>query len=475
VAASSSAWAAPPLRLPTFPLVEIPWEVRFSDVTRAVVQHLLAQRHAGGSDAGRAQFMSVVLDGRGFRGVAAVLDAALSRAVVILDHEFRPQAFGHKALVSLGDSGVTDCRRAGDELSQEDVDQLGLLFSEESPGPVPELVPLGLGPGLGLAVTARSRVVAYLHAFEYGDSNAGAPDLDAMRLREAAEAVAMESVRRQAAAEAEARIRGHFLWGLATGSIDPMSDVANEASLLGYSPRAHYHVALLDVSEGDPAAVERRLLREGQHRQLRVHSARQGSRVLLLIGAVTDGESPAPDPMDRLLRVGGADSKSGATVAAGMALGCWQLTELATAYHDAERTLRVAQTVHGAHAIASANDLGPFLLLSRVAEDQQAREIARHALQPLLDYSRKRSPRLAETLDVYFEEDGNVSRTAKRLYLSRHSLLYRLEMIERLTGFSVRNRYDRLLLELSLTLLRLGVLETPTLSAPRPGVSPIAR
>ena len=40
-----------------FPLIEIPWELRFSDITRAIVERLLAQRHAQrDADADRARF-----------------------------------------------------------------------------------------------------------------------------------------------------------------------------------------------------------------------------------------------------------------------------------------------------------------------------------------------------------------------------------------------------------------------------------
>lgn len=438
-----------------FPLIEIPWEVRFSDVTRAVVQRLLAQRFGADADTGRARFTSVVLDGLGFRGIADVLDSMLQRGVVILDSEFRPQAFGRKAVALLGEAGVTACRRAGDVLGQDEAEEVARLFSDEAPRRLHELEPLGLGPGLGLGVTARSRVVAYVYALDLEEPpSASGDEFDAIPLTEASEALAMESVRRQAAAEAEARVRGHFLWGLATGSIDSRTDVARDAALLGYNARTDYHVALLELSEGDSAGAERRLLRQGLHHELLVHTARRGARVLFLIEAPDGSDELPPDLVEKLL--GGA--RDGEDVAIGIARGRRQLTDLPAAYREAERTLCVGRTVLGAGSIASATELAPFLMISTLAEDTQARDMALGALVPLMTYRGSRSLDLIDTLEAYLDEGGNVSRTARRLFLSRHSLLYRLQKIEHLSGYSLQNRHERFLLELSLSLLRFGVL-----------------
>lgn len=439
-----------------FPLIEIPWEVRFSDVTRTVVQRTLAQRLSENTDTGRARFTSVVLDGLGFQGIADMLDSMLQRGVVILDREFRPQAFGRKAVVLLGDAGVIACRAAGDVLGHEQAEELTLLFSDDNPRRLGALSALGLGPGLGLAVNARSQVAAHVYALDLEEAPRSSRDeFDALTLTEAAEALAMESLRCQAAAEAEARVRGHFLWGLATGSIDSRADVARDASLLGYNARAYYHVGVLELSNGESASTERRLLRQGLHHELTVRTARRGSTILFLIDASDGPDELSPDLVEQLLarrRFGGED------ITVGIAHGRWQLTELPAAYREAERTLRVGRTILGVNSTASATELGPFLMVSTLAEDAQARNMALAALRPLINYQRNRSLGLIDTLEAYLDENGNVSRTSRRLYVSRHSLLYRLEKIEHLTGFSLQNRHERFLLELSLSLLRFGVL-----------------
>ncbi len=444
-----------------FPLIEIPWELRFSDITKAIVERLSAERHAQrDEDADRARFTNLVLDGLGFRGIADALESMIPRRVLILDAEFRPQTFGTDAAAALGRDGVSACQQAGELLSQDQVDELGRLFPEETAQRIDGLPALGLGPGLALTVTARSRPVAHVYAFDSATAEPSSDDLDAVTIAQATEAVAMESVRRLAAADAEARVRGSFLWGLATGSIDPKSETAHEASLLGYPARTCYHVVLFDIDPGvEPVEVQRRLVRQALHRQIAVHTAVQGNRLLLLAGADKDSEELTAETVELLLGRRTADPVPTARVSAGVARGRWMLETLPDAYRECERTLAVSRAILGEHAVATAAQLGPFLMLSQLADDPQSRDMALAALRPLIAYDRKRSRGLLVTLETYLDEGCNASRTARRMFLSRHSLLYRVNKIEELTGCSLDDRNDRFLLELSLRLLRFGLLD----------------
>jgi DNA-binding PucR family transcriptional regulator len=97
-------------------------------------------------------------------------------------------------------------------------------------------------------------------------------------------------------------------------------------------------------------------------------------------------------------------------------------------------------------------DLAP--LLARLSHDRYARSVSASVLGPLLEYDRATGRNLLETLEVYLAESGNASAAARRLYLNRHSLLYRLRKIERLTGCSLEAGSDRFVLDLSVRVLR---------------------
>lgn len=442
-----------------FPLIEIPWGIRFADVTRATVDLILADRHGPlEAESGSGRFTHVVLDGLGFKGVADMLESVLPRAVVILDGDLRPQAFGRRAEALLGERGIAACRSAGENLTLDEAGELGRLFAAEAPRSVPGLGRLGLGPGLGMMVTAQGAVVAHVHAMEAGEGEPRISEFDALILSQAAEAVAMEAARRRAAAEAEARVRGHFLWGLASGSIGPDIDVATDASLLGYDARAEYHVGLLQSEERERVPeLERRLIRQAGSLGAQPHTARQGSQLLLLVEAGDRPEGVPPELLARL-RAWAADSQW-PDFSAGIARGGWRLGELASAYAQAKLTLNIGRALTGPGRVAEAAELAPFLMISHLADDPQAKETAITTLGALIDYDQRTGRGLLETLEAYLDEGGNASRTARRLFLSRHSLLYRIGKIEQLTGHSLESRDDRFVVELSLRLVRFGVLD----------------
>jgi hypothetical protein len=94
-----------------------------------------------------------------------------------------------------------------------------------------------------------------------------------------------------------------------------------------------------------------------------------------------------------------------------------------------------------------------------VVGPQQFAEVLRHhplsmatileTLRPLVDYDKTRRGQLVHTLEILLDEATNTSAAARALFLNRHSLLYRIKLIEELTGLSLKNPADRFQLEVS--------------------------
>jgi len=58
------------------------------------------------------------------------------------------------------------------------------------------------------------------------------------------------------------------------------------------------------------------------------------------------------------------------------------------------------------------------------------------------------------TLETFFALDCNVSETAKRLYIHRNTLLYRMDKFKQETGLDVRTFNDAVLVKLELLLYK---------------------
>ncbi|WP_299558023.1 PucR family transcriptional regulator [uncultured Mycolicibacterium sp.] len=100
-------------------------------------------------------------------------------------------------------------------------------------------------------------------------------------------------------------------------------------------------------------------------------------------------------------------------------------------------------------APAAAGPVSPTQFAEVLRQHPQFIAIVLQTLQPLIDYDRTRRGQLVRTLEVLFNEAMNISAAARGLYLNRHSLLYRIGLIEDLTGLSLKNPEHRFQLEVS--------------------------
>lgn len=249
-------------------------------------------------------------------------------------------------------------------------------------------------------------------------------------------------------AEAEARVYGDFLWELASGELDrPV--LAAKATLLGYPLGERYHVLLAHCAENEPVLDE--LVRQVQRRGAtgKLLASHRGDLALVLIPAAAP---PLPHPAALAERV--AQQLPPQAVSWGVAEGTFELLDLADGVRQARRVLDVGRALRGPGHVVAAGGLEPFLMLGGLAVDPGARQMAQALLAPLLRHD---GGDLLRTLEVYLEENGNTSSAARRLFLNRHSLMYRLRKIESLTGRDLASHEDRFALEMSVRLHRLYI------------------
>ncbi|MCR5666890.1 MAG: PucR family transcriptional regulator ligand-binding domain-containing protein [Eubacterium sp.] len=71
-------------------------------------------------------------------------------------------------------------------------------------------------------------------------------------------------------------------------------------------------------------------------------------------------------------------------------------------------------------------------------------------LQTLIKKDRESNTAYVQTLRILLLESGNVSKAAKRLFIHRHTLLNRMEVIHDLTGFHYEDYYERLSFQIAL-------------------------
>jgi sugar diacid utilization regulator len=100
------------------------------------------------------------------------------------------------------------------------------------------------------------------------------------------------------------------------------------------------------------------------------------------------------------------------------------------------------------------------LLLPAVSEDPtELQGFFDETVAPLVGYDEQYETELVRTLETFLDSDGNVARTAEKLFTHRHTVRYRLERVRELTTLDVSSTDGRERLSLGLKAMRvLGIV-----------------
>lgn len=126
------------------------------------------------------------------------------------------------------------------------------------------------------------------------------------------------------------------------------------------------------------------------------------------------------------------------------------LDAVITSYHQALLAARAALLLPSIGDLARWGELGPYELLLKLPVDDL---LSASPVPALAAVEREDSHHvLIDTLTKFFDNGGNIARTAESLSIHRATLYQRLKRLEQITGCSFDNGDDRLMLHLGLKL-----------------------
>jgi PucR family transcriptional regulator, purine catabolism regulatory protein len=126
-------------------------------------------------------------------------------------------------------------------------------------------------------------------------------------------------------------------------------------------------------------------------------------------------------------------------------------------YQNAKIALNVGRNKKGIGSRVTYKNTRVDRLLLNLFQNPDMKEIIMSTIEPLVEYNNQRDLDLIETISTYNYYQGNVSQTARALFLHRQSLLYRLRKVEELTGLSLVDPDDLFLLDLSIKTWKMGI------------------
>lgn len=141
----------------------------------------------------------------------------------------------------------------------------------------------------------------------------------------------------------------------------------------------------------------------------------------------------------------------GMEVLIGVSDPCGRLTDLASAFSQARDAITVGTTYRAPERVF----IHRRLLLERFLDSVPADSVSRYSSTVINSHTaRLFNDEMVHTIEVFFENNLNLSEAARRLYIHRNTLVYRLEKVQRLTGFDLRRFDDAVTFKLMMLLSR---------------------
>ncbi len=90
-------------------------------------------------------------------------------------------------------------------------------------------------------------------------------------------------------------------------------------------------------------------------------------------------------------------------------------------------------------SIVYYKNLGVYKLLFQLKSDTRLRKFRDEIMTPLIEYEKKNNVQLIETAQQYIINDGDLKKTAEKLFLHINTVRYRLNKIKEILGLQERN------------------------------------
>lgn len=138
----------------------------------------------------------------------------------------------------------------------------------------------------------------------------------------------------------------------------------------------------------------------------------------------------------------------------GVGRGYKSLENVDKSFQEALRTIRIGKSIMDKDII-TFDELGIFKILSDDSLVDELEDFYNSTLKPLVDYDKKKSTELVKTLDVFFKNNGNLTRISEQLFAHYNTILYRITRINEITKMRLDDPNDRLNLEIAMKIKKL--------------------
>lgn len=459
-----------------FILIELPWEIRFSDISQTCTNriHELQREELKRSGEVQQRLLELVLHGGGPSDVARFVSEEIKQPVIITDQNGFIIGKGKcsKELLNLWNQALSTINIAKpEEKNQKNQHPLYTKF---------EFMNLaGKQHVLKIKIQSPGNNQGYLIVFlSNGEIQLTQHQINV--IEHAATASAFSFLKENVREETEMRLKDDFIWDLATGEITTNTRVQSRAKTLGinlslsyicitgrpenleelYQTNQQGFISFKHWLESTIYYFEEEINYAGESVDRRILTTYQNNEMVIFLETIHNKSHETVNQFLDLVERRLNHLLPGLIISWGIAKYEDGVMKFKESFEKSRVALDMGKRQHGSGFRVHFEDTKINRLLLNLSGNEEVQTITISTIAPLLDYERQRQMDLIRTFTVYNKNNGNVSQTARELNLHRQSLLYRLRKIEALTGLSLVNPENVFLLEFSIKIWSIGLSKT---------------
>jgi sugar diacid utilization regulator len=257
-----------------------------------------------------------------------------------------------------------------------------------------------------------------------------------------------ELIHRQHSVETERRYQSGFIYDLLYNNFDSNEVLIERGKLWGWDFTKIHHLLIVAIeNKGDDYYFEASGILKAIQKAVRAYAPQaliceqQGQIVVIVRKGETEDERTnkknsitlAKTLQQRMLTAF-PDKK----IAIGIGKSYPTAGDLCRSYQEAKTALELGPFLQQTNYIIHFEDLGLMRLLA-VISYEQLEDYYKEYLACLEEYDTANATNLLETIECYFEQNGDLNTTAEKLYLHPNSLRYRLKKIEDMINGDLQN------------------------------------
>lgn len=452
-----------------FPVIEVPWEIRFADVIQAVLNELHSWHRSilERSEEMQRRLLLLFLEGGSLSDAAEMITGEIGFPVLLADRD--GELKGLSGGLSLGGNTWSFLPHTHDrQLDKE-------LFGNADQWEKQHYIGSNL---LCMKIMAMDANLGFMLLQVPESSFPFTPEADQM-LEYTVTAAALWFQKEHAAQDKTFRLKDDFVWALAKEEPDSWDEMAARAAALDYRLEAPYvcilgypeQLELLFNKSKRPSSsftgwrkkllsqIEEQMTASATSLHSRVMTTFQKEWFILFLEVDLEDVSASIKSYLDLLDSNLQSVSPELIMSWGIGENKAGIKTFHASFHTARIALEIGRKQKGPGNRSTYTNTSLYRTLLSLSSNTEIQEITLSVIGALIDYDNSRGLDLIHTLVIYIRNQGNASQTSRVMNLHRQSLLYRLKKIESLTGRSLEDPDDLFLLNLSIKLWSSGMID----------------